>query len=90
MTEQLVEKFNKKVNEINTLTERPNNDEFLQLYAWFKQAKFGDCNNNRPGIFYFKERAKHDTWVCKKGKSKEEAMNEYINLVDKLLLKYEH
>jgi diazepam-binding inhibitor (GABA receptor modulator, acyl-CoA-binding protein) len=65
-------------------TKRPTNEELLQLYALYKQATAGDVSGERPGGFDFKAIAKFDAWEEMKGKPKEQAMQEYIGLVDKL------
>jgi diazepam-binding inhibitor (GABA receptor modulator, acyl-CoA-binding protein) len=65
-------------------TKRPTNEELLLLYALYKQVTEGDVSGERPGGFDFKAIAKFDAWEELKGKPKEEAMQEYINLVDKL------
>lgn len=41
----------------------------------------GDVNTDRPGMFDMKGRAKWDAWSKIKGKSSEDAMNEYIQYV---------
>lgn len=65
-------------------TKRPTNEELLLLYALYKQVTEGDVSGERPGGFDFKAIAKFDAWEELKGKPKEVAMQEYINLVDKL------
>lgn len=65
-------------------TKRPTNEELLQLYALYKQATEGDVSGERPGGFDFKAIAKFDAWEELKGKSKEQAMQEYVSLVDAL------
>lgn len=54
------------------------------LYALYKQATEGDVSGERPGGFDFKAIAKYDAWAEIKGKSKEDAMKEYVSLVDRL------
>ncbi len=54
------------------------------LYALYKQATEGDVSGERPGGFDFKAIAKYDSWAEIKGKSKEDAMKEYVSLVDRL------
>jgi diazepam-binding inhibitor (GABA receptor modulating acyl-CoA-binding protein) len=76
--------FEAAVNRSKTLTERPGNEELLTLYALYKQATEGDVSGERTGGFDFKAIAKYDAWAAQKGKSKEQAMEDYINLVDKL------
>ncbi len=65
-------------------TKRPTNEELLQLYALYKQATEGDASGERPGGFDFKAIAKFDAWEELKGKSQEQARQEYIALVDQL------
>ncbi|PNH03661.1 putative acyl-CoA-binding protein [Tetrabaena socialis] len=64
------------------------NDEKLELYALFKQAKEGDCSIAQPGIFDPKGRAKWSAWNAKKGQSKEDAMQKYIDYVASLKAKH--
>jgi diazepam-binding inhibitor (GABA receptor modulating acyl-CoA-binding protein) len=78
------EQFEAAVTKSKTLTTRPGNDDLLSLYALYKQATDGDVSGNRPGGFDFKAIAKYDAWATRKGKSEEEAKQEYVNLVDKL------
>ena len=56
----------------------------LALYGFYKQALFGDATGDRPGRTKVRARAKFDEWSSKKGMSKEEAMKEYIALINKL------
>jgi diazepam-binding inhibitor (GABA receptor modulating acyl-CoA-binding protein) len=78
------QKFEQAVARSKELTKRPSNEELLQLYALYKQATEGDVTGERPGGFDFKGIAKFDSWEELKGKSKEQAMAEYVALVDKL------
>jgi len=84
----LVDDFNSSVTKSKELTRRPSNEELLDLYALFKQATDGDVSGDRPGGFDFKAIAKFDAWTSKKGISKEQAMQDYVNLVSKLLQSY--
>jgi diazepam-binding inhibitor (GABA receptor modulating acyl-CoA-binding protein) len=54
------------------------------LYALYKQATTGDVSGDRPGLTDFVGRAKYDAWAKLKGKSKEDAMQAYIELVQQL------
>ncbi|MBK6267380.1 acyl-CoA-binding protein [Marivirga sp. S37H4] len=69
------------------IAERPSNEDLLKLYALYKQADEGDITGERPGGFDFKAIAKYNAWEELKGKPKEEAMQEYIDLVNKLASK---
>lgn len=84
----LAEDFLAAVERSKQLTKRPSNEELLDLYALYKQATDGDVSGERPGGFDFKAIAKFDAWAGKKGKSKDEAMKEYIDLMAKLVASY--
>jgi acyl-CoA-binding protein len=60
----------------------------LDLYALFKQATDGDVSGDRPGGFDFKAIAKFDAWANKKSLSKDQAMTEYVSLMDRLQAAY--
>jgi acyl-CoA-binding protein len=66
------------------LKERPDNQTMLKLYALYKQATVGDVEGKRPGFSDMVGRAKHDAWAGMKGKSADDAMKEYVALVDTL------
>ena len=67
------------------LGEKPSNEVLLQLYSLYKQATIGDVNTEPPSNpFDFVNKAKYDAWTSIKGKTKEAAMQEYIDLVNKL------
>ncbi|MBM3391987.1 MAG: acyl-CoA-binding protein [Betaproteobacteria bacterium] len=67
-----------------TLSERPDNQTLLQLYALYKQATAGDAEGKRPGFGDMVGRAKFDAWAALKGTGKEDAMQRYIALIDSL------
>jgi acyl-CoA-binding protein len=85
---ELHQQFDSAVARSKELTQRPSNQELLDLYALFKQASEGDVTGDRPGGFDFKAIAKYDAWAERKGKSKEDAMKEYVALMDKLYASY--
>jgi acyl-CoA-binding protein len=79
------ESFDQAVARSKTLTEKPGNDILLQLYALYKQATEGDVNIDPPSnMFDFVAKAKYSAWEGLKGKPKESAMQEYVELVGKL------
>ncbi|KAK0404733.1 hypothetical protein QR680_017600 [Steinernema hermaphroditum] len=57
------------------------NDQKLKFYSLYKQATIGDVNTDRPGIFSFIERAKWDAWKGVEGTSKDDAMEQYIEVL---------
>jgi diazepam-binding inhibitor (GABA receptor modulator, acyl-CoA-binding protein) len=81
---QLQEQFENAQQDVNELSERPDNETLLKLYALYKQATQGDVSGERPGSFDFARRAKYDAWSAVKGTSTEDAMQEYVTLVDSL------
>jgi diazepam-binding inhibitor (GABA receptor modulating acyl-CoA-binding protein) len=80
---ELQETFEEAQKKSKSLPEQTNN-VLLDLYALYKQATLGDVTGSRPGMFDLKGGAKFDAWTARKGMSKEDAMQEYINLVNKL------
>ena len=76
--------FEDAVAKSKTLSEKPSNDVLLKLYGLYKQATEGDVKGERPGGFDFKAVAKYDAWSGYKGKSPEDAANEYIDFVNSL------
>lgn len=66
-------------------------DEKLQLYALYKQAKEGDVNDkDKPSTFSlnFEAKAKHGAREKVKGKSHDQAKAEYIAYANTLFEKY--
>jgi acyl-CoA-binding protein len=76
--------FDKAVADSKKLPEKPDNATLLQLYSLYKQATEGDVEGKRPGFADMVGRAKWDAWNAIKGKGKDEAMQEYIDLVESL------
>ena len=76
--------FEQAVAESKQLPEKPDNMTLLKIYALYKQATAGDVEGKRPGFGDLVGRAKFDAWDALKGKSSEEAMQEYIDLIESL------
>lgn len=82
---ELVKQFEEAVAGGKMLSEKPSNEVLLQIYSLYKQATTGDVNTEPPSNpFDFVNKAKHDAWLSLKGKTKDAAMQEYIDLVNKL------
>uniref|UniRef100_A0A672ZYQ3 Acyl-CoA-binding protein n=1 Tax=Sphaeramia orbicularis TaxID=375764 RepID=A0A672ZYQ3_9TELE len=81
-------KFDAAAAEVKQLKAKPTDEEMLKVYSLFKQATVGDVNTARPGMLDFTGKAKWDAWEKQKGKSKDDAMNEYVSLVEELKQKY--
>lgn len=60
------------------------NETLLDLYALFKQATVGDAAGSRPGMFDLVGRAKYDAWAKRAGTAKDDAMRQYVELVERL------
>ncbi|EFA79625.1 acyl-CoA binding protein [Heterostelium album PN500] len=85
----LSERFEAAAAEVKTvLTEKPTNEELLELYGLFKQAKEGDNTTAQPWAVQLEASAKWKAWTALKGTSKDDAMTKYIALVDSLKAKY--
>ncbi|GIZ50596.1 acyl-CoA-binding protein [Noviherbaspirillum aridicola] len=76
--------FEQAVADSKNLPERPDNMTLLRMYALFKQASAGDANGDRPGFTDMVGRAKYDAWDALKGTSKDDAMQQYISLIEEL------
>ena len=69
-------------NPDNKFSKSVPNERKLKLYAAFKQAKSGDVTGSQPWAVQLEARAKWDAWNALKGKSKEDAMAEYVAEVE--------
>lgn len=80
----LESRFAQAQQDANSLAARPDNETLLKLYALYKQATQGDAAGEPPGGFDFVRRAKFEAWSAVKGTTAEDAMQQYVNLVDSL------
>lgn len=81
----LQEQFQNAVAESKNLSEKPSNETLLQLYSLYKQGTEGDINTDPPANpFDFVGKAKYEAWSGLRGKSKEDAMQDYIKLIERL------
>jgi diazepam-binding inhibitor (GABA receptor modulating acyl-CoA-binding protein) len=76
--------FDAAVADSKTLAQRPDNQTLLRIYGLFKQASEGDATGKRPGFTDLVGRAKYDAWAAVQGKSKNDAMQEYVDLIESL------
>jgi diazepam-binding inhibitor (GABA receptor modulating acyl-CoA-binding protein) len=81
---ELKAKFEKAVADSKNLPERPDNATLLKIYALYKQATVGDVEGKRPGFTDMVGRAKWDAWNELKGLAKEDAMQQYVELIEEL------
>ena len=80
----LQEQFDQALADSKNLPERPDNMTLLKIYALYKQASAGDADGKRPGFTDMVGRAKFDAWDGLKGTSKDDAMQQYVDLIDDL------
>ncbi len=82
---EIKEQFEKAITDSKSLSEKPSNEILLQLYSLYKQSTDGDVSGDAPtNPFDFVNKAKYDAWTALKGKSSEESMQQYVDLVNKL------
>lgn len=77
-------KFEAAVANSKKLTERPDNATLLKIYALYKQATSGDNTEKKPGFIDMVGRAKWDAWNGLKGTSADDAMKQYVALIESL------
>ncbi|HEU4815280.1 acyl-CoA-binding protein [Janthinobacterium sp.] len=80
----LQEQFDQALADSKNLPERPDNMTLLKIYALYKQASAGDVDGKRPGFTDMVGRAKFDAWDGLKGTSKDDAMQQYVDLIEEL------
>jgi diazepam-binding inhibitor (GABA receptor modulating acyl-CoA-binding protein) len=83
----LTEDFIKAKEQVLTLSAKPGNEVLLELYALNKQAEVGDITIDPPKLFDFVAQAKYNAWKAKSGMSSPDAMQAYVDLVNRLLAK---
>ena len=84
MSDDLQARFELASKQVTELSEAPDNLAKLKLYALFKQSSVGDATGSRPGMMDFVNRAKYDAWAELKGRTQDEAKNDYIAFVEEL------
>jgi acyl-CoA-binding protein len=80
----LVKQFDAAAEAVKSLSERPDNDMLLRLYALYKQGAEGDVSGPKPGFFDFVGTTKYDAWAKLAGTDQAEAKEKYIALVKRL------
>ncbi len=84
MNGDLKTRFTQAAESVKKLSERPDNDTLLKLYALYKQGFDGDVYGPKPGFFDFVGTAKYAAWAKLSGMEQDEACRQYIELVKKL------
>ena len=80
----LKSRFEAAVANSKNLSERPDNNTLLKLYALYKQGTSGDNGEKKPGFGDMVGRAKWEAWNGIKGLSKNDAMQQYVDLIESL------
>jgi len=80
----ITSQFEQAADAVKKLAQRPDNDTLLKLYALYKQGSDGDVHGPKPGFFDFVGTAKYEAWAKLKGMPADEAMQKYIEVVEKL------
>ena len=76
--------FEAAVVNSKSLTERPDNSTLLKIYGLYKQATAGDNTEKKPGFSDMVGRAKWEAWNGFKGVAGNDAMQQYIDLIESL------
>ena len=81
-----MDQFEEYAQKIRDAKPNLDNDQKASVYGLFKQAKEGDNAADKPGMMSgFEAKGKWDAWEAQKGKSKEDAAGEYVELVKGIL-----
>lgn len=67
----------------NNLDIQPTPAQKLDLYGLYQQASLGDISIRPPSSNDFVARAKYQAWEKRKGMSKQEAMQAYVNILSR-------
>lgn len=76
--------FEAAVANSKNLSERPDNATLLKLYGLYKQGTAGDNTEKKPGFSDMVGRAKWDAWNNLKGTGSDDAMQQYVDLIQSL------
>ena len=77
--------FEQAQKDVNTLSQKPDTADLLDLYKYYKQASAGDVAGERPGMMNIGGRFKYDAWAAINGMSKIDAEAAYVAKVQALL-----
>jgi diazepam-binding inhibitor (GABA receptor modulator, acyl-CoA-binding protein) len=82
--DELKNNFEKALEDVKKTN--PSQEKKLKLYGLFKQINFGDNNESKPWSYQIEKSYKWQAWKDNQGKSKEECMKLYIDLVKQIKL----
>jgi acyl-CoA-binding protein len=81
----ITEQFEQAVAQSKLLSQKPDNETLLKLYALYKQATEGDHSGEITAApFDFVARFKQEAWARLRGLTKESAMQQYADLINEL------
>ncbi|XP_073235892.1 acyl-CoA-binding domain-containing protein 5-like [Porites lutea] len=82
-------RFDAAVNVVRSMPKKgayqPSYDTMLKFYAFYKQAKEGECCESKPGFWDVVKKAKWEAWHGLGQMSKEEAMESYVFELKKVM-----
>jgi len=76
--------FESAANAVQSLPNKPGDQDLLKLYGLYKQATVGDNDTPKPGMLDFKGKMKWQAWEDRKGMSQADAEQAYIAFVKEL------
>lgn len=76
--------FESAANAVQSLPNKPGDQNLLKLYGLYKQATVGDNDTPKPGMLDFKGKMKWQAWEDRKGMSQADAEQAYIAFVKEL------
>lgn len=76
--------FKQAQQDVRMLPVAPGRINQLRLYGLLMQATEGDVTGKRPGFSDFEGRSRWDAWQALAGTAPDEAMAEYIRMIDRL------
>ncbi len=76
--------FEAAMADSKNLADRPDNATLLKIYSLYKQGSTGDNTEKKPGFSDMVGRAKWDAWNNLKGTSTDDAMQQYVDLIESL------
>ena len=80
--DELKNNFEKALEDVKKTN--PSQEKKLKLYGLFKQINFGDNNESKPWSYQIEKSYKWQARKDNQGKSKEECMKLYIDLVKQI------
>src|SRR3546814_16933364 len=77
-------RFEQAKQDVQGLSERPDNDTLLRLSALYKQGSEGDVSGPKPGFFAFVAPAQYEATPKLEGTGQDDATQKYVDRVKKL------